>query len=468
MNPLLLGVLGYVAAQIVFGVIVARRISTEEDYLVAGRKLGPTVALFTIFATWFGAETCIGAAGRAFSGGLSETPAEPFGYALCLLFMGLVFAVPLWRMRLLTLADFFRQRYGAGAESLSVFLMVPTSVLWAGAQVRAFGQILSAISDLDVTTGVTLAALVVVVYTALGGLLADAWSDLLQGLVLVAGLLLLGALFFRSEGLAALSALPAERLSLNAGVDSIWDFGEAWAVPILGSVLAQEMVARVMASRSARVARRATVGAAALYFGVGLIPVTLGLAAFGRVEVEHPEQILIAVGTEYLPPILGVVFVGALVSAILSTVDSALLVAGSLTAHNLILRASVASATEKRRVLVNRAAVVGAGIVAYLLALSSEGVYDLVQEASGFGSAGIFVSVVLGMFTAAGRQPSAVAAMAAALVVYAAGAYGGLLAHPFLWSLAAALFAYIGALALSPPGAPALHRVRPDRGESTR
>jgi Na+/proline symporter len=444
---MLVGVLAYVALQIAFGVVVARRISTEEDYLVAGRRLGPTVALFTIFATWFGAETCMGAAGRAFEGGLAETTAEPIGYALCLLFMGLVFAVPLWRLQLMTLADLFRQRFGPGAERLSVVMMVPTSVLWAAAQVRAFGQILAAISDMDVTVAVTLAAVVVIVYTSMGGLLADAWSDLLQGGVLIAGLLLLAFLFLRAEGLEALAAVPPERLSLGAATPTIWDKAEAWAIPILGSVLAQEMVARVMASRSPQVARSATVGAAALYFFVGLIPVTLGLAAYGIVDVEQPEQILVTLGSTYLPPVLGIVFAGALVSAILSTVDSALLVAGSLVAHNLVLPLLPSAAGQKRRLLINRVAVVGAGVLAYVLALTSEGVYELVQESSGFGTAGIFIAVILGLFTRFGGSRSAIAAMLAAIIVYSVGAYGGLLEHPFLASLAAALTAYAAAAA---------------------
>jgi len=454
---MLVGVLVYVALQMAFGVIVARRISTEEDYLVAGRRLGPTVALFTIFATWFGAETCLAAAGRAFEGGLAETTAEPIGYAACLLLMGLVFAVPLWRLQLMTLADLFRQRFGRGAEKLSVIMMVPTSILWAAAQVRAFGQILAAVSDMDVTVAVTLAAVVVIVYTSMGGLLADAWSDLLQGGVLILGLLLLGFLFLRAEGLQALASIPPERLSLGAATPTIWDKAEVWAVPILGSVLAQEMVARVMASRSPQVARSATVGAAALYFCVGLIPVTLGLAAYGIVDVEHPEQILVTLGSTYLPPVLDIVFAGALVSAILSTVDSALLVAGSLVAHNLVLpmlpaagqpasQAGSASG-QRRRLLVNRVAVVGAGVLAYLLALSSEGVYELVQESSGFGTAGIFIAVVFGLFTRFGGSRSAIAAMLAAVIVYSVGAYGGQLEHPFLASLAAALTAYVAAAA---------------------
>lgn len=452
MNGLLIGVLAYLFAQLAFGIIVARRIATEEDYLVAGRKLGPTVALFTIFATWFGAETCIGAAGRAYEGGLSETPAEPFGYAISLLIMGLVFAVPLWRLRLLTLADLFRERFGVRAERISVLLMVPTSILWAAAQVRAFGQILAAISGLEVVTAVTLAALVVIVYTSLGGLLADAWSDLLQGVVLIAGLLVLGVMFLRDGGLEVLGALPEGRLSLGNPDSSWWDFGEAWGVPVVGGLLAQEMVARVMASRSAEVARSATVGAAAMYFGIGIIPVTLGLAAYGRIDVDHPEQILIALGTTYLGPVLAVVFVGALVSAILSTVDSALLVAGSLTAHNLLLPLGEGSLSERGKLLANRAAVVTAGFVAYAIALASDSVYDLVQESSGFGAAGIVVAVVFGLFTGYGGAAAASSTMVAALSVYAVGAYGGLLEHPFVASMITAVLVYavVGAFESTP------------------
>ena len=104
MTPLLAAILGYVAAQLAVGVWVSRRIRTEADYLLAGRRLGPGLATASLFATWFGAETCIGAAGTVYGGGLRGATAEPFGYALCLLLMGLVFARVLWSRQYMTLA----------------------------------------------------------------------------------------------------------------------------------------------------------------------------------------------------------------------------------------------------------------------------------------------------------------------------------------------------------------------------
>jgi Na+/proline symporter len=143
MTPALLALTAYLAAQLAIGVWVSRRIRTETDYLVAGRQLGYGLATFSIFATWFGAETVIGSGGRAFADGVSLANAEPFGYGLCLVLMGIVFAVPLWRRKLTTLADFFRQRYSLTVERTAAVILIPSSILWAAAQIRAFGQVLS-------------------------------------------------------------------------------------------------------------------------------------------------------------------------------------------------------------------------------------------------------------------------------------------------------------------------------------
>src|SRR5690606_25463700 len=105
-----------------------------------------------------GAETCIGASARAYEGGIHGVTSDPFGYAVCLLFMGLVLAVPLWKRKLTTLADLFRERFGRSVERVVVLLLVPTSVMWAGAQIRAFGQVLGASSELSLTTTISIAA----------------------------------------------------------------------------------------------------------------------------------------------------------------------------------------------------------------------------------------------------------------------------------------------------------------------
>lgn len=442
---ILTGVLAYVAVQLGIGWYVSRRIRTEEDYLVAGRSLGYGLATFTIFATWFGAETCIGAAGAIYESGLSGGSADPFGYGLCLLLMGLFFAVPLWRRKLTTVGDLFRQRFSGGVERLAVVLMVPTSVLWAGAQIRAFGQVLSASSELEVTVTITLAAAVVIVYTISGGLLADAWTDLLQGVVLIVGLVVLVVSIVKGAGGAPLAQVEPARLQVFGGADvPLLDVVEAWAIPVCGSVLAAELISRVIAARSPQVARRSSLAAGVGYLAVGLIPVTIGLVGFEVMPgLEDPEQVLPLLAQRYLPPVAYTLLAGALVSAILSTVDSALLVAGSLVSHNVVVPMRPGM-TEKQKVRVARIGVAVFGVFAYFVALSAEGVYALVEEASAFGSAGIFTVLVFGLFTKVGGERSAYAALVAGIVVWVVGAYIVGLPHPYLSSLGAALAAYLG------------------------
>src|SRR5690606_69495 len=174
-----------ILVQLAIGMLVSRRIRSETDYLLAGRRLGLAVGACTIFATWFGAETVVGAAGEIYDEGLTAGAAEPFAYGATLLLMGAVFAAPLWRRGLTTFADLFRARYSAGVERLVVLLIIPPSVMWAAAQIRAFGQVISASSAFEVDLAITLAAGVVLIYTVYGGLLADVITDIVQGIALV-------------------------------------------------------------------------------------------------------------------------------------------------------------------------------------------------------------------------------------------------------------------------------------------
>jgi len=466
-NLELTGILVYVSLQLVIGVVVSRRITSEASYLLAGRSLGYGLASFSVFATWLGAETCIGAAGSVYQDGVTATTVEPFAYAACLLVMGALFAAPLWRRGYTTVADLFRTRYSPGVERLVVLLVVPTSLLWAAAQLRAFGQVLAASSELPLETALTVATVVAVTYTTFGGLLADAVTDLVQGVLLSAGLVALGVLLWLAPG--ASEALPAVSAAdvglagptLGAAAEVSWlEIAEAWAIPICGSLLAQELVSRVLGARSARVAARAALAGGAAYLVIGLIPIAAGLAGARLMPgLEEPEQMLLVLARELLTPLPYVLFAGALVSAILSTVDSTLLAAASLTSHNLIvsLRPEL---DDRARLRLARAGVVVFGGVAFALALGSEGVLELVEQASAFASAGVFVAGCFGLFTRLGGPGSATAALVAGAVAWLAGSAGEWVA-PYLLSLATALVAYLGVAVLEP-------RFAPDTDDSVR
>ncbi len=450
MNQVFFGILSYIVLQLLLGVLVAKRVRTEDDFLLAGRKLGYVLATFSIFATWFGAESCIGTAGAAYAEGLAGVTADPFGYTACLLLMSLVFAIPLWNLKLTTIADFFRLRYSIATERLTAFIMIPTSLLWAAAQIRAFGQVLSASSELQLTITISIAALVVILYTALGGLLADALTDIIQGGVLIIGLIiLLFSIVGDLGGIgAALAALAPDKLSfvpsgIDSGAHKFLTMAEAWAIPICGSVVAQETISRVIAARSPLVAQRSSFLASWLYLCAGLVPLFIGLIGFTLLpNLDDPEHVLPLMAQQHLSQILYIVFAGALVSAILSTVDSCLLAASALFSHNLIISVRP-NMSEPRKLLLNRIGVVGMGIIAYVLALHAEGIYRLVKDASSFGSAGIFVVMIFGLFSKFGGVKSAIASLISGASVWCVSHYILDYEWSYLLSLGVALVSYL-------------------------
>jgi Na+/proline symporter len=456
MQPVLIGIGAYLLVQFAIGMLVSRKIASESDYLLAGRRLGVTLAAFSIFATWFGAETVVGAAGSIYSDGLSGGSADPFGYGLCLVAVGLLVAAPLWRRQYTTFGDLFRERYSQGVERLAVLLMVPTSILWAAAQIRAFGQVVSAVSDLEVSIAITVAAAFVIVYTVVGGLLADVYTDFVQSIGIVIGLvLLLVAVGEAHGGLAELVAsIDPQRLALFSTASATpLEIVEAWAVPICGSLLAVELLSRILGCKSAATARNATLLGAAIYLTVGVIPAVLGLAGPTVAPgLDEPEQLVALLAEQHLATFLYVLFAGALISAILSTVDSCLLAAASLVSHNLVLPLKP-QFSERQKIATARIGVALFGLLAYVIALYADGIYELVATASAFGSAGIFVVGMFGLFSRLGGAASAYAALVVGIVVWAAGEYWLEWSTPYVAALAASLAAYLAAAALA-RGAP--------------
>jgi Na+/proline symporter len=361
--------------------------------------------------------------------------------------MGLFLAIPLWKEKITTIADLFGRYYSPRIETFAVLLLWPTSILWAAAQMKAFGHVLATASPMSAEMGCVVALVMVLLYTVPGGMLADAWTDLLQGVLLIGGLLLLLYLAFEDAGSpsALVAKIPTDQLHFFGGPDTPWwEIAELWAVPVLGSLMAQELVSRVIAMRSPEMAARVTLGATGLYVAVGMIPVILGLVAAQTIPgLENSEEALPTMARQMMPGILYVVFAGALVSAILSTVDTALLVAGSLISHNLINRLSPGR-DEGGKVLVGRIAVALCGIAAFVLAITGESVYALVEEASGFGSSGILVCLLAALFLKRGGVYAAWGSLIAGLVSWILFAYIHEIPTPYLVSIASALAGYIG------------------------
>jgi Na+/proline symporter len=121
---------GYVVLMFVLSYVASRRVANIEDYVVAGRRLPLMLAVPTLLATWFCGGTLLTVTDEVRARGLSAAGLDPLGAGVCLILAGLFFAAPLWRMKLLTLPDFFRRQFGTRAEVISACLMIPTYFGW--------------------------------------------------------------------------------------------------------------------------------------------------------------------------------------------------------------------------------------------------------------------------------------------------------------------------------------------------
>lgn len=401
-------ILIYLVIQFAITIYISKSIKSEGDFFLAGRNV-PTWALsFSIFATWFGAETCIGSSASVFSEGLSGSKAEPLGYTICLLLVAFFVAPKVWNEKYLTLGDFYKDKIGSSTEKLAIWILLPSSLIWSAAQIRAFGQVISLTSDVEVGTAVLIATFFVIAYTFIGGLMGDIVTDVIQGIILslsLLGLLVLILLNFDSLD-AAIAHIPKERLDIIGDEGDWLERLDTWMIPIFGSLITQELIARILAAKNKQVAVKSSLSGSVLYFIFGSIPVIIGLLMWNQnFELTDPEQFLPTVAKTYMGPFFYLIFIGALISAILSTVDSILLALSALISHNLIVPAlNLRSANAK--LVSARVVVVMIGIMSALIALYAESVYSMVELASSFGTTGILVVTVGAMYL---KTPSTLA-----------------------------------------------------------
>src|SRR5678816_2421165 len=175
-------VIVYLLVTIAIGLWAAKRIKNTSDFAIAGRRLPLIMVVTTTFATWFGAETVMGIPARFVQGGLNAIVEDPFGAGTCLILVGLFFATKLYKQNLLTIGDFYRQRYGRGIEVFCSMAIILSYLGWVAAQMTALGLVFSVLTNgaMSETTGMIVGTMAVLVYVVIGGFLAVAWTDFIQ------------------------------------------------------------------------------------------------------------------------------------------------------------------------------------------------------------------------------------------------------------------------------------------------
>jgi len=417
---IIFGVGCYMLLMLGIGYWACRKIRDTRDYIVAGGRMGWALSIGTIFATWFGAETCMGSSGTAFQKGILGVIADPFGAGLCLILAGLFFAEYFRKLNITTIIDFFQMRYGRRAAFGLSIVYLPVYLGWIGAQLLAFGYILHSLTGLPLVPSVVVSTIVVVIYTYCGGMWADAMTDLVQGLFLMLGLLILYPTLLHDIGgfANAKAKIPADFFRFYPGdfAPLSWlNYLQAWIIVGLGSLPAQDLFQRIMSARTATISKWSAVIAGFLYVAVGLLPVFLGIVGRIAIPESSGEKILIELALKYLSPPLIAVMIGALLSAIMSSADSALLAPASIIGHNLVplLRPGASETLQLNWCKWSVPLLCGCSLV---LALYFQNIYRLCQEAWGVLLTGVAAPMIFGVYWAKANMAGALAGAVAGVI----------------------------------------------------
>jgi len=419
---ILAGAVLYVAILAAISVYASRNIHDSADFVVAGRRLPLWLCVFTIFATWFGSGTLIGAAGAAYGGGLMAVLANPFGSALCLLLAGLFYVRFLRRMRLLTLPDLFQRRYGKLAEILCAICVIPAYVGWVASIFVAFGTVLYTVAGIDMATAIWVGAAITVAYTFAGGMWAVSLTDFLQALIIIAGLFVLFPLVLGDVGgwSALVQSAPAGHFNLVPEPTLFgWAmFFQGLLVIGLGNIASQDLLQRAFASRSERVAQWSMYITTVLYLTVAMIPVLVGIAGSVLMPgLTAPETVLPAMGKAYLHPVAMALFVGALFAALMSSADGGLLAPASIFGRNL-LGLFKRDLSERQALWGMRWSILVFGAFGLVIALYFQNVYQLMVKSFSILMVGLYVPMTAAIYWKRANGPGAVASILVGMLTW--------------------------------------------------
>lgn len=395
-----------------------RLISSDRDYLLAGRSLPMSLSTFALFATWFGSETILGASEEFVKGGFLNVIEEPFGAALCLVLSGLFFVRPLYRMNIVTLADFFRVKYGDNAEVLAALFLIVSYFGWIAAQFVAFGMVLNTLAGVDTNVGIFVGFVVVVVMVYTGGMWAIAITDFIQTVMIVLSLVVVfGSVLYLSGGFDGLvKNVPENYFNIlpEPNLNAVLEYLVAWLVIGFGSIPGQELFQRFMSAKSEKVAVYSSIVAGFMYLSVAMLPLFVALyAKFSLGTASSP--LLSYIST--LNPFIKLMFFLGLLSAVISTASAAILAPSAILSENIIPK-FFKGLSPVSKLLLGRVCAVVVGVVSLGFAFSGGSIYQLVAYSSMVTLVSLFSPLVFGVYHKNPNSVGAIVSMVSGFVVW--------------------------------------------------
>lgn len=409
--------------------------ATDKDldsFLLAGRRLPLWIAMLTMAATWIGGGYINGTAEAAAESGLVWVQA-PWGYGLSLIIGGLFFARKMRRYEFRTMLDPLERRFGSKATGIFFIPALLGEIFWIAAILTALGTTFSVIIGLDTQSSIIASAAIAIIYTAIGGLWSVAFTDIVQLTLLVFGLILVMP-FILSEvgGIDQLWGLYQNKFGANASLipnpDSMgnyfWNWLDYGFLLIFGGIPWQVYFQRVLAARTERTAMFLSIFAGFICIIVAVPAALIGMVGsvtdWSQLALTGPEtnaSILPYVFQHLTPAFVALIGLGAISAAVMSSIDSSMLSASTLSIWNVyrpLFNPSVSQADLQK--LMKRAIIV-VGVAATLLSLQVESVYALWFLCSDFVYCLLFPGLVCALFDPKANRIGALAGFVVAAIL---------------------------------------------------
>ncbi len=369
----------YFAGLMGLGVWSNRRTRSRTDYFLARGKLGAGTIGFSYSATQMSGSSYMGGIGAErvlgynFSpAGVTSAAAPWFTYVL----VGDRLRRIASRMKCTTIIDVFEARYYSRTVSLTATaIMLVAFVPLIAAQLKAAGNVFEVFLGLPYLAGLFVFGGIVVLYTVLGGMQAVAWTDLIQGTIMIFGFALLSPMAVNAAGGFSemhrrYGEINPEAISFLGAMPALWVVSSflVWGFFQIGG--APAAVTRFLIPEDDRTLKRAMVYSVTfscfIYVNATIIAIAAGVLL---PTLDQPDLALPLLVSDLLPPIIGGLIVAAVLGATMSTIDSVLLLAGSLVVENVYIPLSRREVDAAEGLRVARAATLALGIIALLMAI---------------------------------------------------------------------------------------------------
>jgi solute:Na+ symporter, SSS family len=435
------------------------RARSADDYLVAGRRLGPFMYVGTLSAVVLGGASTIGGVRLGYEYGISGMWLV-FMIGLGVIALGILMSTRLSRLGVYTVAEMLENRYGPASRLISAVIIAAYALMIAVTSTLAIGTVFNVVLGLSPGLAILVAGGIVVAYSVAGGMWSITLTDFLQFLIMTVGifLVLLPLAIAQAGGFSGMAeALPGSYFSLTSiGWQTIFTY---FLLFFFGLMIGQDIWQRVFTARSPEIARWGSVAAGTYCLLYALAGALVGTAAKVLLpDLSVPDNAFARVTTEVLPAGLTGLVLAAALAAVMSTASAGLLASSTILASDVY--AGFVARGEHNRVLVSRVTTLLVGVVVLVVSLIVSDVVGALTVAYDLLTGALFVPIVGALFWRRATTAGALASMTvSSVVVIVLMATRGLFSNdPIIYGMLVSLVVFVGVSLLTPK--PSEERIR--------